>query len=118
MLLSELKKGDIFKFGDKDWDAKHKLHSLVIKPNGKIVIFFFSINFQGTNEEAKSDSFTWRDTDVEVFIPKFYLSEQRRTKGLPCIPVSNMRHIIGGEVNPINMSDVYCCHDKYWYDIL
>lgn len=115
MKLTDLKKGDVFKFGPKDWDSEHRFHSLQIKEDGRYTIFLMGLMYNGIVEKANWNSFTWRDEDEEIFIPVYYLSEQRRTKGMPCVPVSNERHILPSNLNEINLSDIYCSHDKYWY---
>lgn len=115
MVLTDLKKGDIFKFGDKGWDDLYRLHSVELIDN-RYLISFIGVRYAGNIQTCNANSFTWRDTNIQVYIPKFYLSEQRRTKGIPCIPVSNMRHLFPDNLNPINKSDIYCSHDKYWYD--
>ncbi len=113
--LTDLKKGDIFKFGDKPWDAEHRFHSLHKKEGERYNIWFMGISYAGDIEKARTTSFTWRDNDEEVWIPKYLLSEQRRTKGTPCLPVSNHRIFYPMNLNKINLSEVYCSHDKYWY---
>ena len=115
--LSQLSKGDIFKFGNKPWDALHRFHSLYLPDNGLWYINMMSPYYNGSMETCYPICFTHRDEDIEVYIPKFYLSEQKRTRGLPCIPHNNARDIIATNLNSINLSDKYCSHDKYWYDI-
>ena len=116
MKLTDLKKGDIFQFGNKPWDAIHRLFCVIKSEDGRFLISFMRITFDGDIEKSKSNSFTWRDKDVQVFVPKFLLSEQRRTKGKPCVPVSNQRSIFPSNLNQINLSTVFCSHNKYWYD--
>lgn len=116
MKISELKVGYIFKFGNKPWDEEHRFHSYSKEEDGRYIIFMIGLNYLGNVDTVKWTSFTWRDSDVEVFIPKYYLSEQKKTKGLPCKPVSNARHIYPKNLSSINLSDVYCNHNKYWYD--
>ena len=115
--LSELKKGDIFKFGDKGWDFMHRFHSLTIYPDGRYFINLMGIGFQGDIEKAFGNgSFTWRDIDEIVWIPKFYLSEQRRTKGLPCIPFKDQRLICPSNLNECNLSNTFCEGKEYMND--
>ena len=117
MKLSELKKGDIFKFGIDFWDEENRLHSVEKQSNGKYLIIFIGMDFQGNIETAFGNgSFTWRDKDVEVFIPVYYLSEHKKTKGLPCVPVGQQRHIMPKNLNEINKSNIYCNGNKYHYN--
>lgn len=116
MKLTDLKKGDIFKFGDKHWDYEYRFHSLQENENGTYTIYLIYPNFSGDIKSAKWTSFTKRDSNVDVFLPVYYLSEQKRTKGIPCIPVSNKRHILPKNLNPINLSNTYCQHNNYWYE--
>lgn len=116
MKITQLQKGDVFQWGEQPWDGRARFHS-VMETDGRLLIMLMGMHYQGDVSNAKHTCFTWRDTDVEVFIPEFYRSEQRRTKGTPCVPVSNHRHLLPGNLNPINISDRYCEHDKYWYDL-
>lgn len=117
MKLSHLKKGDIFKFGDKPWDLSHRFHSLKLYEDGRFLINFMGIGFNGNIETAfGNSSFTWIDSDVEVFIPVFYLSEHNKTKGMPCIPNKDQRLIYPSNLNKINLSDVYCSGKDYFHN--
>ena len=113
--LLNLKKGDLFKFGKNSWDAVHRFHSLE-KKGKQYYIFFISLNYLGDIESAKWNSYTWRDSNVEIFIPKYLLSEQKRTNGKPCIPVSNRRIVFPYLLNEINLTEKYCKGNNYWYD--
>ena len=113
--LSELSKGDIFLF-DPRFGELHRLHSISKHKNGSFDIYFIGFNYAGDVSTAKANSFTLRDCDIQVYIPKFYLCEFKKTKGRPCIPVSNCRHFLPNNLNKINLSDKYCLHNKYWYD--
>lgn len=115
MKLSELKKGDIFKFGDKFWDTEHRFHS-ILERNGKPYIMLMSLNYSGDIEKSKWTSYTWRDKDEDVWIPKYFLSEYSKTYGMPCVPHSDQRIIYPSNLNQINLSDVYCSGREYHYN--
>jgi len=117
MKLSELPKGIIFKFENKGWEALQRVHSIE-QIDGRFLIRMMGLQYAGNVEAALPYCFTWRDEDLDVFIPKFYLSEQKRTKNMPCIPVNNQRHILPNNLHELNMSGVYCSHDKYWYNLV
>ncbi len=112
--LTDLKMGDIFLF-DKRFGTHERFHSLEIT-NGRYLVHIISMHYLGDVKDGFPVCFTWRDSDCEVFIPKFYLSEHKKTKGLPCIPVSNERRIFDIKLNAINLSNIYCSHSKYWYN--
>lgn len=116
-VLTSLVKGDIFKFGDKPWDSLHRFHSLNTIDN-RYLIHFIGLSYSGDISKALANSFTWREEDIEVFIPKFYLCEFKKSKGKPCIPVSNHRIFLSDNLNPINLSNIFCSHNNYWYDII
>ena len=88
----------------------------IIAPITIAHVYFIGLNFAGDILSAHANSFTLRDSDIQVYIPKFYLCEFKKTKGRPCIPVSNCRHFLPNNLNKINLSDKYCSHNKYWYD--
>lgn len=113
--LSELSKGDIFLF-DPKFGELHRLHSISKRKNGSIDIYFIGVSYAGDITTANANSFTLRDSDIQVYIPKFYLCEFKKSKGLPCIPVSNCRHFLPNNINAINMSNQYCNRNDYWYD--
>ena len=115
MKLTELTKGDIFKWGDFPGEALYRFHS-IDKINNRYLIHLLGVCYNGNIENCKPNSFTWRDEDLDVFIPLFYLCEFKKTKGIPCIPVSNHRIFLPNNLNEINKSNVYCSHNKYWYD--
>lgn len=104
MKISDLKKGDMFKFGKQSWDEAHRFHSIE-KKGKQYYIFFISLNYLGDVQVSKWNSYTWSDDDIEVFIPKYLLSEQRRTKGKPCIPVSNNRIVLGINIGMMLLSN-------------
>lgn len=115
--LSELKKGDIFKFGDKSWDFPRRFHSLKIYLDGRYFINFMGIGYQGDIDKAFGNgSFTWRDNDEIVWLPEFYLSEQRKTKGKPCLPFKDQRQIYPSNLNECNLSNVFCEGKEYMND--
>lgn len=118
MILTKLTKGDIFKFGSECWDSLHRFHSLTRYKDGRYCINLMGVSYRGDVKKAFSNCFTWRDTDIEVFIPMFYLCEFKKTKGIPCIPVSNHRIFLPENLNQLNLSDKYCNHNKYWYDFV
>ena len=115
MKLSELKKGDIFKFGDKPWDFEHRFHSMY-QENGQYQILLMGIYYLGDIEKAKANSHTNREKDEDVWVPKYFLSEHRKTYGLPCVPNKDQRMIYPSNLNPINLSNVYCSGNKYFHD--
>lgn len=116
MKLLDLKKGDIFKFGDKPWDFCHRLHSVRENPSGGYFIYFIGVNYQGDIENAKFNSFTSRDSNIDIFIPEYYLSEYTKTKGNPCIPHKDQRILMANNLNDINNSGVFCHGKDYHYD--
>lgn len=113
--LSELSKGDVFLF-DQKFGEMHRLHSISPQKNGRYLIHLIGLSYAGDISNAAANSFTWRDSDIQVYIPKFYLCEFKKSKWQPCIPVSNCRHLLPNNLNQINMSDKYCSHNKCWYD--
>jgi len=115
MKLTELPKGTIFKWANKSWEALERIHS-VTKEGNRYLIILMGIGFAGNVDKAFGNSFTWRDEDVEVFVPKFYLCEFKKTRGIPCIPVNNHRQFLPNNLNELNMSDVYCSRNDYWYE--
>lgn len=117
MKLTEMPKGTIFKWENKSGEALERIHS-VEKVGKRYLINFIGLNYEGNSDNANANSFTWRDEDLEVFVPKFYLCEFKKTKGIPCIPVSNLRHFLPNNLNELNMSDVYCSGNDYWYNIV
>ena len=116
MTITELKKGDIFKWGNKSWDEEHRFHSIEQYPDGRYCIMLMGVRFAGNVEKAGWHAFTWRDTDVDIFIPIYYLCEFKKSRGIPCVPVNNHRQFLPTNLNAINMSDVYCNRNDYWYD--
>lgn len=118
MILTKLTKGDIFKFDNQSWDSLYRFYSLIKHKDGRFLINLMGILYKGEIKKAFANSFTWRDIDVEVFIPTFYLCEFKKTKGIPCIPVSNHRIFFPTNLNQLNLSDKYCNHNKYWYDFV
>ncbi len=114
--LTDLKKGDIFKFGDKNWDEEHRFHSLSQRENGWYDIFFMGNSFEGNIEKAYFHSFTLRKENVQIFIPVYLLCEHRKTKGIPCIPQGSHRILLANNLNEINKSNVYCEGKDYWHN--
>lgn len=117
MKLSELPKGTIFQWRNFPGEGLNRIHS-VSKEGNKYLILLMGVHYAGDVNSCKANSFTWREEDIEVFVPKFYLCEFQKTKGIPCIPVSNHRIFYPNNLNTLNMSDVYCSHNKYWYNFV
>lgn len=125
--VSELKYGDIFKFGDEVWDGLNRLHSLHFY-NNKIQKW---VELEYFNKDCRicfwllssySDNgfkgvFKWSDTnrlDQKVYIPEFKLCEWKRLKGKPCIAHGGNRQVFTYQLNEINIStEYYLPTDKY-----
>lgn len=106
--LSELNKGDIFKFEDKSWERHHRIHS-IDKVGKRYLINFISMNYFGESINANANSFTWRDKDIKVFIPKFNLSDWKSSKGKPYISLrpehDKARWIFPYKLNECNINN-------------
>lgn len=113
--ITTLSKGDLFKF-DFPFGRLHRFHSLSIESDGRLLIYLMGVNFEGNINNAHSNSFTWRDCDVDVFVPRFYLCESKKTRGVPCLPVGVERLLLPNNLNEVNLSDKYCNGKEYWYD--
>lgn len=113
-LLTDLKRNDLFRF-DKRFGSLERFHSLEQIDN-RYLIKLISLNYMGDINTCNAYAFIWRDNNDEIFIPKFYLSEHKKNRGLPCIPVSNERRYFNFKLNDINISDIYCNNSKYWYN--
>jgi|GEM_PF-1522739 len=114
--LSELKKGDFFRW-THPFGETERFHSLDIIKDGRYHIYLMSNRYAGILENAYAYASTMRDDDILVFIPIYYMSEKKKTKGRPCLPVNCQRHILPENTNKINVSEFYCSHDKYWYNL-
>lgn len=117
MKFTDLKKGDIFKYGSQPWNCLNRFHSLEVTESGRINLNLMAIGFNGDVETCFPIYFTYREKDQEVFIPKFFLSENRNSKGRPCIPVNTHRNLLPSNLNEINKSDKYCEGNQYHHCI-
>lgn len=117
--ISELKYGDIFKFGKQAWDPLYRLESVNFYHDKKgqwlkefeeeCRICFHLLSPYHNN--GFKGMFKWSDTntiDQPVYIPKFLLCEWKKQKGKPCIPHGEHREIFTYRLNEINISDKYC----------
>lgn len=115
MKLKDLKKGDIYQDGKNRWDGWFRFHSCEVVDD-RLFICLMGMNYSGDINKCNPNSFTWRDIEREVYIPVLYKCEHRKTKGIPCVPVSAHRCLYPSNLNPINVSDKYCDRNDYWYD--
>ena len=112
LLLKQLNKGDIFQDDKHSWDGVFRFHSCQII-DGRLLVKLIGINYQGDVDSCSANSFTWRELNHQAYIPVYYRCEFRKSKGLPCIPVSNHRIFLPSNLNPINLSDKYCNRNDY-----
>jgi len=115
MKLSELSKGDIFQDGKNSWDGLYRFHSCSIEGK-QLIVYLMGIGYNGDISKCKANSFTQRDINHEIYIPVFYKCEFKKSRGIPCIPVSNHRIFYPTNLNSINISDKFCNRNDYWYD--